>query len=102
MLQTGGSLEANDAAISDYASKQWSGLVGSYHLPLWKSFFEKMKAAAAAGAKTAPDLSVGLVRQAEAWVNSTSPSFPTTTSGEDPVSVSRKLHCLTISRAPLT
>ena len=87
-----GSLEANNAAISDYASKQWAGLVGSYHLPLWKAWLTKMQAAAAAGAKTPPDVSLELVQQAEQWVNSTSPSFPTTASGEDPAKVSQELY----------
>eukprot|EP01047_Picozoa_sp_COSAG01_P031782 COSAG01_NODE_2269_length_8033_cov_30.452609_1_plen_510_part_00 len=87
-----GSLEANNAAISDYASKQWSGLVGSYHLPLWKAWLAKMKTAASAGAKTAPDVSLELVQQAEKWVNSTSPTFPTSPSGEDSVGVSLALY----------
>jgi len=67
-------------------------LVGSYHLPLWKSWLNQMKAAAAAGAKTPPDVSLELVQQAEKWVNSTSPTFPTTASGDDPVQVSQKLY----------
>ena len=66
-----GSQEANNAAISDYASKQWSGLVGSYHLPLWEAWLAKMKTAASAGAKTVPDVSLELVQQAEKWINST-------------------------------
>ena len=45
-----------------------------------------------AGATTAPDVSLVLVQQAEKWVNSTSPTFPTTASGEDPVHVSQELY----------
>lgn len=73
-------------------SKQWSGLVGSYHLPLWTMWLTKMKAAVAAGVKTPPDVSLELVQQAEKWVNSTSPTFPTKASGDDPVHVSHELY----------
>ena len=37
-----GSIESNGNTIADYASKQWGGLVGSYHLPLWRHFFTRM------------------------------------------------------------
>jgi hypothetical protein len=37
-----GSIESNSNLIADYASKQWGGLVGSYHLPLWQHFFTRM------------------------------------------------------------
>ena len=37
---------ANGNTITDYAAKQYGGLVKYYHLPLWKLFFESMSAAA--------------------------------------------------------
>ena len=42
MLSQWGSIESNGNLIADYASKQWGGLVGSYHLPLWQHFFARM------------------------------------------------------------
>lgn len=42
--------------------------------------------------KMPQDVSVELVQLAEAWVNATTPSFPTTASGEDSVQVSRELY----------
>eukprot|EP01052_Picozoa_sp_SAG31_P000665 SAG31_NODE_19_length_35031_cov_42.510707_16_plen_943_part_00 len=89
-----GSTEANNGKISDYASKQWSGLVGGYHLPLWEHFLRRMGAASKAGSVSAPadEVMSEVVAKAEAWVNSTVPSYPAFVSGEDPVIVSRTLY----------
>eukprot|EP00475_Leptophrys_vorax_P018494 TRINITY_DN2529_c0_g1_i1.p1 TRINITY_DN2529_c0_g1~~TRINITY_DN2529_c0_g1_i1.p1 ORF type:complete len:618 (-),score=137.25 TRINITY_DN2529_c0_g1_i1:562-2142(-) len=38
-----------DGQISDYASKQWSGLVGTYYLPRWKLFVEEVEKAYRSG-----------------------------------------------------
>ena len=61
---------------------------------MWRAWLAKMKVAASAGAKTAPDVSLELVQQLQAkqWVSLTSPNFPTTPSGEDPVEVSKVLY----------
>ena len=73
-----GSIESNGNEITDYASKQWGGLVGSYHMPIWEHFFTQMHAAAAAGTQPT-DPHVWSAVEAEmyaigaAWTNATAP-----------------------------
>nr|AIG55486.1 secreted protein [Thraustotheca clavata] len=37
--------DGNNNAITDYASKQWAGLVGSYYLPRWRIWLDEVCAA---------------------------------------------------------
>jgi alpha-N-acetylglucosaminidase len=95
-------------ALYDYASKQWGGLIGSYHLPQWRHFLQRMGNAAAAAAaangsnssssniissrrRENPYVAVQreLIGMAEAWVNSTAPVAGV--SGESPLEVSKML-----------
>ena len=69
-----GSIESNENHIADYAAKQWGGLVGDYHLPLWQHFFARMYAQASAGLDPA-DISIEVNQELYAigakWTNST-------------------------------
>ena len=89
-----GSIESNQNEIADYASKQWGGLVGSYHMPLWQHFFSRMHAAAAAGTQpTNVQLASKVLNELNtmgaAWTNSTAevPGL----SAENTVDVAREL-----------
>ena len=69
-----GSWESNHNTIADYASKQWGGLVGSFHLPLWRHFFTRMHDAAAKNitpSAISADVQSELYMMAARWTNST-------------------------------
>ena len=69
-----GSIESNGNQITDYASKQWGGLVGSYHMPIWRHFFMRSHAEAAADrspAAIAAVLEVEMYAMGAVWTNST-------------------------------
>ena len=57
-----GSVYANGNTITDYAAKQWGGLIGTYHIPLWQLFFLRMHTAAANGTALAPSAQVEVCR----------------------------------------
>ena len=87
-----GSWESNHNTIANYASKQWGGLVGSFHLPLWKHFFERMHEVAA---KNITPSSISAAVETELytigaqWTNSTAqvPSL----SSESTIDVAKEL-----------
>ena len=88
-----GSIESNGNLIADYASKQWGGLVGSYHLPLWQHFFTRMHGFVTAN-HTAPSKISGVLMQelnaiGAKWTNSTE-AVPGLTS-EETLSVATEL-----------
>eukprot|EP00051_Salpingoeca_urceolata_P003197 m.55917 g.55917 ORF g.55917 m.55917 type:complete len:877 (-) comp12565_c0_seq1:58-2688(-) len=86
-----GSVEANHAQIADYAGKQYSGLVSSFHLPLWTTFLDALQEGIRNNkAPNLNDLRQTLLQQAERWTNTTTPVFPTIPSG-DPLAVARQL-----------
>ena len=87
-----GSIESNRNTITDYASKQWGGLVGSYHLPIWRHFFARSHAEAAAKrspAAIATALAGEMYTMGAVWTNSTArvPGM----SAEDTVAVAKEL-----------
>lgn len=56
--------------ITDYASKQWAGLVSSYYMPRWKMFFEYIKSTPVSSYNTTA-LSVKLRKFELAWQEKT-------------------------------
>jgi alpha-N-acetylglucosaminidase len=88
-----GSQYANHGTITDYAAKQYGGLVGGYYLPLWKDFFATVLAAYKAGNSTpaAGQIRTQMVAKAEQWINSTAPAsvYPETPSGESTVALAK-------------
>lgn len=69
--------------ISNYAAKQWSGLVGTYYLPRWRHFITQ----SLLGANPVV-LRNELREMAENWVNSTQLSFPSDPSGDATIAAS--------------
>lgn len=57
------------------ASKQWGGLVGSYHLPLWQHFFSRMHEFVVTNHTAPGQISAVLMQELNAigakWTNST-------------------------------
>ena len=91
-----GSAEANPGGVlAPYAAKPWAALVSGYNMPLWRRFFARAGAAAAAGQLTAAayaEVERDLLATAERWVNTTlAASNAGGVSGESPVAVSRVL-----------
>jgi alpha-N-acetylglucosaminidase len=90
-----GTQYANGGTITDYAAKQYGGLVGGYYLPLWKDFFATVLAAYKAGNSTpaASQIRVQMVAKAEQWINSTAPAsvYPETPSGESTVLLAKTM-----------
>jgi alpha-N-acetylglucosaminidase len=69
-----------DGEISDYASKQWAGLISSYHVPRWERFvhFTLKNTTSSTGVNTALSESLRvfeLAWQGELWGEKTAESF---------------------------
>eukprot|EP00879_Flechtneria_rotunda_P012049 GHRR01012584.1.p1 GENE.GHRR01012584.1~~GHRR01012584.1.p1 ORF type:complete len:506 (+),score=227.61 GHRR01012584.1:2258-3775(+) len=53
----GTSSAAGDSEVSDYANKEWSGLVGTFYLPRWRAWLQRLET----------DLLLGRPYDAAAW-----------------------------------
>jgi hypothetical protein len=53
----GTSAAAGDSEVSDYANKEWSGLIASFYLPRWRAWLSRLEA----------DLLLGRQYDAAAW-----------------------------------
>jgi alpha-N-acetylglucosaminidase len=60
--------------ISDYASKSWGGLVGSYYLPRWRIFLEYLDEVGSVTNYNATELHGRLLEFEESWQESSSSS----------------------------
>ena len=79
-------------ALADYAAKPWAGLVSDYYVPLWNHFMESLRNATQhGGPPNAETLQNELTLLGEAWINSTSPTYPSNTSGVPSLSLAAHL-----------
>lgn len=84
-------VENPNTNLSDYANREWNGLLGQYYAGRWKLFFEAADAALAAG--KGPDMGAFNKKRAAFevdWINSAKNTMPVAPKG-DTVAVSRKL-----------
>lgn len=80
-----------DAALHDYATKQWSGLFKGFYKKRWQLFINEANAALGAGKKFDKETVNEKIKSWEwEWVNAIE-SYPDKTQG-DPVSVSRMMY----------
>lgn len=68
-----------DGEINDYASKQWAGMVGGYHIPRWETFIEYLATVKKTGGSSAYNvteisarlLDIGKEFDVQIWGNKT-------------------------------
>lgn len=53
----GTSMAAGDSEVSDYANKEWNGLISSFYLPRWSAWLDRLE----------QDLLMGRAYDAQAW-----------------------------------
>jgi len=79
-----------DTVTSDYANRQWAGLVGKFYLPRWQTWLGALQSALAAGQAIDVDATRARIREADlAWTRRHDP-YPVTPRG-DVIEVSRRL-----------
>lgn len=49
LLTVWGTRDGFNAGLADYANREWSGLIGTYYLPRWRTYFDELSAAMAEG-----------------------------------------------------
>ena len=80
-----------DAGLTDYANKQWSGLLQDYYLPRWKMFLASLQDSLKTGKPFDPAPFYKQLRDLEkAWIHGNE-SYPTMPKG-DPILISKGLY----------
>ena len=81
-----------DGELNDYAARQWSGMMCDYYGRRWRSFYKSIDKSLADGTKwNSSYYADNLLKLQDDWTRETT-VFPTRTSGEDPILVSKFLY----------
>jgi hypothetical protein len=65
----GTSAPAGDSEVSDYANKEWAGLISSFYLPRWRAWLERLEADLVAGRPyDAPAWRLQVLTMTSSWI----------------------------------